>query len=195
MLPHALDLKNSDLDTFLYADVGIELNGSALTILSTVARLDRDPWEEAAKWAKLPKAAAIDGLAQSIAQMPLAPSVLADSRAIAARLVLLLPAQTQGTGKNAAGSAGHPAASGRMHMVIACCALAVGMALSVVLMSKPPAPAATPRQRTAEAALPGHRTQAADGEDADAPPHPAEASAQRVLGKAGPFSGAAPALP
>lgn len=194
MLPHAPALTNSSLDTFLYADVGIELNGSALTILSMVARLGGDPWEEAAKWARLPKAAAVDGLAQSIVQMPLAPSALAESRAIAARLVLLLPTQTQGTRKDGAGPAGHSAVSGRMHIIVAYCALAVGMALNVVLMSKPTAPAASPTQQAAEAKVPGHRTQAAGGEDADAPPNAAEASAKRVLGKAGTISGTTPAL-
>ncbi len=48
----AFALKNSDLNTFLFADVGTELNGSALTILSVLARLGEDPWAEAARWAK-----------------------------------------------------------------------------------------------------------------------------------------------
>ena len=84
-------LKNSGLDAFLYADVGAEVNGSALTILSMLARLGKDPWAEAARWAALPTGAVIDSLAQSIAQMPLAPSGLASARIISARLVQLLP--------------------------------------------------------------------------------------------------------
>lgn len=42
-------LKKSGLEAFLYADVGIEANGSMLTILSLLARLGKDPWTEAAK--------------------------------------------------------------------------------------------------------------------------------------------------
>lgn len=37
--PNVFALKNSGLDAFLYADVGAERNGSALTILSMIARL------------------------------------------------------------------------------------------------------------------------------------------------------------
>jgi hypothetical protein len=78
-------LKNAGLDAFLYADVGAEVNGSTLTMLSVLARLGKDPWAEAAKWAALPKAAVIDSLAQSIALMPLAPPALAGARDSAAR--------------------------------------------------------------------------------------------------------------
>jgi hypothetical protein len=67
------------------------LNGSALTILSMIARLGRESWAEAARWATLPRAGAIEGLAQSIAQMPLVPTALTETRATAARLVQFLP--------------------------------------------------------------------------------------------------------
>ncbi|WP_428486300.1 hypothetical protein [Rhodopila sp.] len=93
--PDAFALKNTGLDAFLYADVGTELNGSPLTILSVLARLGNDPWAQAAGWAGLPRAAAIDGLSQSIAQMPLTPTALTGSRDIAARLVQLLPGKAR----------------------------------------------------------------------------------------------------
>ena len=90
----AFALRNLGLDKFLFAEVGTEANGSALTILSTLARLDQDPWAEAARWAKLPKAAGIDCLAQCISRMPLGRQALADAVATASRLILLLPTQT-----------------------------------------------------------------------------------------------------
>ena len=92
--PDAFALKNSGLNEFLFAEVGTELNGSQLTILSILARLGQDPWAEAARWANLPKAAMIDCLAHSIAQMPLGPQALVEARVTASRLVLLLPRQT-----------------------------------------------------------------------------------------------------
>jgi hypothetical protein len=55
-------LENSGLNAFLFAEVGVELNGSALTILSALARLGEDPWAEAARWAKGPRLTAIDML-------------------------------------------------------------------------------------------------------------------------------------
>ena len=91
----AFALKNSGLNEFLFAEVGNELNGSPLTILSVLARLGQDPWVEAARWAKLPKAAIIDCLAYSISQMPLSPQALGEARATATRLILLLPSQIQ----------------------------------------------------------------------------------------------------
>ena len=96
---NAFALKNSDLNTFLFADVGTELNGSALTILSVLARLGQDPWAEAARWAQLPKAAAIECLARSIGKMPMEPQAIADNGATAARLILLLPGQNRDSGQ------------------------------------------------------------------------------------------------
>jgi hypothetical protein len=90
---NAFAFKNSGLNDFLFAEVGTELNGSPLTILSTLARLGQDPWAEAARWTKLPKAAMVESLAQSISQMPLAPQAIAEARATALRLSLLLPSQ------------------------------------------------------------------------------------------------------
>ncbi len=90
--PDHVALQNSDLNAFLYADVGTELNGSTLTMLSVLARLDKDPWIEAARWARLPKAAAVDGLIPIIDAIPLSPQSPSGTRAAAARLVMLLPA-------------------------------------------------------------------------------------------------------
>jgi len=88
-------LKNLGLNAFLHSEVGDELNGSPLTILSVLARLGKDPWAEAGKWAKLPKATIIDCLAGSISQMPLCPQALVEARTTAARLIRLLPSQAQ----------------------------------------------------------------------------------------------------
>ena len=95
----AFALKNSGLDAFLFAEVGIEQNGSPLTVLSTLARLGSDPWAQAAEWARMPPAAIIAGLTQSIIQMPLCPGALAEARATAGRLALLLPSQSGTTGR------------------------------------------------------------------------------------------------
>ena len=90
--PDIFAFKKSGLDGFLFAHVGTELNGSALTVQSMLARLGRDPWAEAARCASMPLPAVIDGLSASIAQMPLSPQCLADARATAETLSRLLPA-------------------------------------------------------------------------------------------------------
>lgn len=91
----AFALQNSGLNEFLRAEVGTDLNGLPVTILSVLARLGKDPWAEAAQWMKLPKASIIDRLADSISQMPLRPQALVEARMTAARLILLLPGQAQ----------------------------------------------------------------------------------------------------
>lgn len=85
--------QDSGLGTFLFAEVGTEMNGSELTVLSVLARLGQDPWELAEQWAKLPKATIIERLTQSIVQMPLSEQARRDARQTATRLILLLPTQ------------------------------------------------------------------------------------------------------
>jgi hypothetical protein len=91
-------LRDSSLNAFLFSDVGVEANGTGLTILSLLARLGKDPWAEAAAWSLKSKAAAITSLAACISQMP--PNQLAfdDARLTASRLVALLPAPSVSKG-------------------------------------------------------------------------------------------------
>jgi hypothetical protein len=84
-------LSRSDMNYFLYAEVGTGPNGMSLTVLSALARLGMDPWQEAERLAKLSRAAATDGLARLIATMPASRWSFAEAAGIAARLVLLLP--------------------------------------------------------------------------------------------------------
>ena len=130
----AFAFKNSGLSTFLLAEVGTELNGSPLTILSVLARLGLDPWAEAAKWTKLPRATTIDRLTQSIAQMPLQPQALLNARDTASRLIQLLPAPV-------ARSVDVPARGKRVVpkwalVVICLVAVALGFAFTIFPISK-----------------------------------------------------------
>jgi len=91
--PDATALQRSDLNAFLFADVGTEANGTTLSVLSVLARRGTDPWNEAGRLAGLSKAEAVDSLAQTIATMPASLWPLPDASAIAARLISLLPAR------------------------------------------------------------------------------------------------------
>jgi hypothetical protein len=86
----AFVLQHSDLNDFLYADVG-EANGTMLTVLSLLARLGLDPWHEAGRIAKLPRKAAVSGLAVMISEVPECGRSPEHAISIAARLALLLP--------------------------------------------------------------------------------------------------------
>ena len=80
-----------EFDDFLFAPIGEDRNGMLLSVLSALARLNVDPWGEAAKLARLPAETATRHLALLIAKIPDGPSPRPDPATIAARLVALLP--------------------------------------------------------------------------------------------------------
>jgi len=82
-----------EFDEFLYAPIGEDRNGMLLSVLSALARLDIDPWQEAAKLARLPGEAATRRLTALLATLPAVLLVHLDPGMIAARLVALLPRQ------------------------------------------------------------------------------------------------------
>jgi hypothetical protein len=125
--------KNSGLDVLLFAEVGTEFNGSGLTVLSMLARLGFDPWAEAARWVDLPKTAAIDCLAHSIARMPLGPEALAAARSTASRLILLLPLQNTRSRPTESGAQGLGAMPNWLPMTLLYCALAIGMGVNMLM--------------------------------------------------------------
>ena len=84
-------LKTSALNDFLYAPVGEEDNGMVLTVLSALARLGVDPWDEAARLSELPKEAATKRLTLIVSRLPRGQGVQSTAAEIAARLVALLP--------------------------------------------------------------------------------------------------------
>lgn len=88
----------SNLNGFLFADIGVEHNGMPLSVMSALARQGLDPWQEAERLAKEPRAVAADGLARLIAAMPASLWSLPDATEIAARLVALLPRQVRSDG-------------------------------------------------------------------------------------------------
>jgi hypothetical protein len=82
---------DSEFDDFLFASIGEDGNGMLLSVLSALARLDVDPWQEAAKLARLPWNTATQRLASLIAVLPDGPSAHRDPGTIAVRLITLLP--------------------------------------------------------------------------------------------------------
>jgi hypothetical protein len=91
--PDVTTLQRSDLNQFLFADIGTEANGMTLSVLSVFARRGADPWTEANRLAGLSKAEATDSLARMIATMPNSLWALPEAAAIAMRLTGMLPAR------------------------------------------------------------------------------------------------------
>ncbi len=82
--------RNCEFDAFLFARVGEERNGMALSVLSAIARLDVDPWREAASLRQLPVRAANERLTQLLASHPNNQLIPVTSDTIT-RLIGLLP--------------------------------------------------------------------------------------------------------
>jgi hypothetical protein len=147
----AFALKNSGLNDFLFAEVGNEVNGSPLTILSVLARLGQDPWVEAARLARLPKASIIECLTNKISQMPLSPKALFDARSTATRITLLLPSQVSSPRAVPAIGVGKSTVPGWVPVAVLLAVLAFGVAFEMM-------PAATPVSTLAPLAEPANTT-------------------------------------
>lgn len=91
-----------EFDNFLFALIGEERNGMLLSVVSALARLNLDPWQEAANMAQLPRTTAARRLASLIAALPDTPSTLLTPGANAARLIAHLPRRIGLTAPSAA---------------------------------------------------------------------------------------------
>jgi len=98
-------LINSQFNQFLFAPIGEEGNGMMLSVVSAMARLEIDPWEEAARLAGLPKEIAATTLKQLIDRLPRGLWMRSDTPDIAARLIELLPQRTSVVGLGQLGGA------------------------------------------------------------------------------------------
>jgi hypothetical protein len=81
----------NEFDSFLFAPIGSESNGALLSVVSALARMNIDPWQEAAQLAKLPKDAAAERLTGLIAGLPDPPQTTTSD---VVRLVAFLPRET-----------------------------------------------------------------------------------------------------
>ncbi len=79
-------------DDFLFARINTNSDEMPLSVLSVLARLGIDPWEEAGRLAQLPRLAAAKRLASMIASMPGPLPAHLDAATICERLITLLPA-------------------------------------------------------------------------------------------------------
>jgi hypothetical protein len=93
MLRPATRPLGNEFDDFLFAPMGEDRNGAPLSVISALARLNIDPWKEAADLARLPLDAAARKLTSLIATLPVGSSALADPGTMAHRLVALLRAK------------------------------------------------------------------------------------------------------
>jgi hypothetical protein len=122
-----------EFDEFLGAPIGEDRNGTTLSVLSALARLDVDPWEEATILARMPRQSAAERLTALIDTLPRDPSSAIPSQTSAADLVALLP---KGKIPNGQASDNAFSANGlrQQRIVLAFCAFAM-MMLTVFAIS------------------------------------------------------------
>jgi hypothetical protein len=86
-----LPTNDPQFDNFLFAAVAEGRNGMQVSVLSALARLGVDPWQEAKVLAGISKEAAHERLDGLIVGLPRVPSLIHDHKVIAERLVAQLP--------------------------------------------------------------------------------------------------------
>ena len=96
--PLPVPVPDPEFDAFLFAPIGEDTNGMAVSVLSGLARADLDPWQEASRLAGLPGEAAIQRMTALISALPDRATSSSDPSAIAVRLVALLPHPSKFTG-------------------------------------------------------------------------------------------------
>ena len=85
----------SRYDEFLFAPICEEANGMRLSVLSALARMNVDPWEEATRLATMPSAIAERTLVSTLGLASGRSWDPSEAESIAARLVRLLPQPQQ----------------------------------------------------------------------------------------------------
>ena len=92
-LPAQFSLLRPEFNDFLFAPIGEEGNDTDITVLSALARLGVDPWQEAARLAQLSREMAKERLSTIISGLPNGRWMPSDIGTIATRLIDLLPAK------------------------------------------------------------------------------------------------------
>ena len=136
-LPSPFALPHSQFNEFLFASIGKEGNGMPLSVVSALARLEVDPWQEAARLADLPKelaAAALDGL---IRRLPAGGWDHAETRKIADRLIELLPRRTAAARSGEARSGSSEKAKSPAVILLLVVALGAALLFSVLANGAP----------------------------------------------------------
>lgn len=90
-LSRAFSLLHSELNDFLFAQIGEEGSGAPLSVLSALTRLGIDPWAEGARLSDLPRDAAARALVSMIVMFPKEGRSAPDVLKLAERLAALLP--------------------------------------------------------------------------------------------------------
>jgi hypothetical protein len=142
---------NPTFNDFLFATVCEERNAMPLSVISALARLDLDPWAEAAELARMPAEGAAQRLTSMLTSVVEVPPAQPDRATVSARLVALLPtAEPRDVpyGGQRAGALVFPHSRAISIMCLACLA---SMAVSLLLANLAPGASASGAAPTPQA--------------------------------------------
>lgn len=128
-----------EFDKFLGASIGANRNGTTVSMLSALARLDVDPWREAVALARMPEEAATRRLTALIGALSEEPLGVTRGEASAGDLVALLPRMARfpvASPETTLAIVGLPAVQARFAVSALAILVAIAFALSVVASSK-----------------------------------------------------------
>ncbi|MDU8946687.1 hypothetical protein [Ovoidimarina sediminis] len=90
----SLNLQPPEFERFLHATIGEDQNGYAVTVLSMLARLGLDPWNETADLVTIGRESAGARLGSLLSRFRDVPTLGSDHGRVARELILLLPEST-----------------------------------------------------------------------------------------------------
>jgi hypothetical protein len=119
----------SRYENFLFAPICDEPGGMRLSVLSALARMNVDPWEEAARLATLPTPDAQKTLVSTLNLFPGKRQRSAETELLAAQLIALLPKASEATTAKATAITGSRAQRNSYWLVWLCFAIAMSLLL------------------------------------------------------------------
>jgi hypothetical protein len=150
--PASFSTLGSEFDAFLYAAIGEDRNGMPLSVVSALARMDLDPWHEAAGLAAVSVETATGKLTSLLAALS-DPILTGPSPGItAARLIALLPRRLDTNSRSPATKGGITAAihpPPRMNVILLAIYIILMLGTQFALLRRPP-----PAHDTAHALAP-----------------------------------------
>ena len=148
---------SATFNVFLFATVCEERDGVPLSVISTLARLDLDPWVVAAELARMPAADAAGRLSSLLAGFVDNPPTQPDRATIATRLVGLLPSLAKTEVPSHPQVAGGLTATQTRAAGILWLAFAASLAISAAIENLPPGAMASGSASGAIASTSAHR--------------------------------------
>lgn len=131
--PSATSSLGSQFNAFLFASIDEAASEMPLSVVSALARLDLDPWQEAAELSQLPRESAVQRFAAGLSKLPGDDLAHSDAQTIAQRLIALLPGHADrriGSSRPGDGSGTSPQIDPNVVLMLFALMLVIAMAIS-----------------------------------------------------------------